>query len=777
MRKMIFLKALKFVLMITLLVPSYWAAQSVHAAEGENTLILSHDFEDGTVQSWSGRGEVETLHASAVAARTGDYGLEVSGRAMTWHGPALDVTELLEVGQTYVFTGWVKLPAGASSTNLNMSLQRTLPDTTHYENLTFGTASAGGWTKLTAQFKMLEPANQLSVYFEVPDRATASFYVDDFRLEKLPDLGPIVIEEDIPSLQDAFAGKFRIGTAFTNNELLTEPDKQLLTKHFDSLTPGNVLKWDSTEPQEGMYNFSGSDAAVAFAAANGQEIRGHTLVWHTQTPDWVFHDANGNLVSKTVLYERMQQHIETVMERYQGQIYAWDVVNEVIDASEPDGLRRSLWYQIAGEEYIEKAFEFAHAADPDAKLFINDYNTHEPAKSQALYNLITRLQAKGVPIDGVGHQTHISLFYPTLSEIESSIVKFKALGLETHITELDVSVYSNDSQSYDIFPEELKTQQAALYKSLFQIFLRHTDTVKNVTLWGKDDANTWLRTFPVARNNWPLLFDERLQSKPAYWSVLETVQVEAVPAAPQNLTATAVSDNSINLSWSASASATSYTVNRSLTAAGPYTSVAAVSGTSYKDMAVSAGTTYYYVVNAVNSVGKSVNSVQASAKVQGGGPPEPAGNLTLAYRAGDTNLLDNQMKPQFVIYNNGTSTVSLNELTIRYWYTVDGEKQQSFFCDYAQLGGSQISGSIVKLPAPVPGADHYLELKFGTGAGVIPVGGTSGEIHTRLHKADWSNYSEGDDYSFNPLQTSFADWTKVTLYRNGELVWGVEPIS
>jgi endo-1,4-beta-xylanase len=174
---------------------------------------------------------------------------------------------------------------------------------------------------------------------------------------------------------------------------------------------------------------------------NDQQVRGHTLVWHAQTPDWVFRDANGNLVSKAVLYARMQNHIQTVMERYEGKIYAWDVVNEVIDASQSDGLRRSLWYQIAGEEYIEKAFEFAHAVDPTVKLFINDYNTHEPAKSQALYNLITRLQAKGIPVDGVGHQTHISLYYPTLAEIESSIIKFKALGLETHITELDISIF------------------------------------------------------------------------------------------------------------------------------------------------------------------------------------------------------------------------------------------------------------------------------------------------------------------------------------------------
>ncbi len=485
----------------------------------------------------------------------------------------------------------------------------------------------------------------------------------------------------------------------------------------------------------------------------------------------MFYDANGKLASKELLYQRMRNHIQTVMTRYKDKIYAWDVVNEVIDASQPDGLRRSLWYQIAGEEYIEKAFEYAREADPKAKLFINDYNTHESAKGQALYNLIQRLQAKGVPIDGVGHQTHVSLYYPTIAEIENSIVKFKALGLETHITELDMSVYSDNSQKYETFPDNLKTKQATLYKQLFDVFKRHKDTVTSVTLWGKDDSNTWLRTSPVARNNWPLLFDERLQSKPAYWSVIESSPPPTIPAVPTGVAANAGSA-AVDLSWNASTGATSYTVKRASASSGPYAPVATVTGLSYTDSAVINGVTYYYVVSAGNTAGTSANSAPpVSATPQQGTP----GNLALQYRAADTNASDNQMKPFFIIKNNGTAAVPASSLKIRYWFTIDGDTPLTFHSDYAALGNTNVLGSFVKLNTPKTGADYYMEVSFSAAAGSIPAGGTSGDIQTRINKNDWSSFNEANDYSFDPAKTSYANWSRVTLYQNGQLVWGTEP--
>lgn len=239
---------------------------------------------------------------------------------------------------------------------------------------------------------------------------------------------------------------------------------------------------------------------------------------------------------------------------------------------------------------------------------------------------------------------------------------------------------------------------------------------------------------------------------------------ETAPSAPASLTATA-GNGQVTLSWSASSGATSYHVKRATNASGPYATVAAnVTAASYTDTGLTNGTTYHYVVSAVNAAGESSPSVAATATPQS--VVVPTGDLVVQYRAGDTNATDNQIKPYFNIKNTGNTAVNLSDLKLRYYFTKEGSAAMDSAIDYAQIGGSNIQRTF---------ADGYVELSFTAGAGSIPAGGQSGDIQLRMYKTDWSNFDETDDYSYDPTKASYQDWSKVTLYKDGSLVWGIEP--
>lgn len=265
-----------------------------------------------------------------------------------------------------------------------------------------------------------------------------------------------------------------------------------------------------------------------------------------------------------------------------------------------------------------------------------------------------------------------------------------------------------------------------------------------------------------------------LASHAAQMNALSGSSSPVVPSSPTGLSA-AAGDGKVTLTWKYSLGAASYNVKRASVSGGPYTTVASVGGTTYTDTSVVNGTTYYYAVSVVNSAGESALSAEVSALPEASGGNGGTGELVLQYRAADTIPGDNHFKPHFRIANTGTAAVPLSELTIRYWYTIDGEKSQTFNCDYATVGCSSLSGQLVKLDQARTGADYYLEISFKAEAGQLAPGGTSGEIQVRINKNDWSNYNESDDYSFDAAKTAFADWNKVTLYRNGTLVWGIEP--
>ncbi len=305
----------------------------------------------------------------------------------------------------------------------------------------------------------------------------------------------------------------------------------MILKNFNSLTPENAMKMGPIHPEENRYDWEGADAIVRFAQEHGLKVRGHALCWHEQTPAWLFTGADGKTVTREVLLQRLREHITTVVSRYRGKVYAWDVVNEAIADDSTKFLRESPWYTICGEDFIAKAFEYAHAADPNALLFYNDYNTERPEKRERIYRLLKKLKDAGVPIHGVGLQGHWSIFEPSEKELRTALDRFSSLSLAIQFTELDVSIYrwekfprARRADEPDAFTPALEAQQRQQYTRMFNIFRQYKNAITGVTFWNVSDRRTWLDEYPVkGRKNYPLLFDQQLQPKNVYYDVIGTV--------------------------------------------------------------------------------------------------------------------------------------------------------------------------------------------------------------------------------------------------------------
>jgi endo-1,4-beta-xylanase len=253
------------------------------------------------------------------------------------------------------------------------------------------------------------------------------------------------------------------------------------------------------------------------------------LCWHQQAPSWLFNDDQGNLVTKEVLLKRLKDHILTVVNRYKGKIYAWDVVNEAISDKPDEYLRNSLWYQICGEEYIAKAFEYAHEADPNALLFYNDYNEISATKRAKIIRLIKDLQARNIPIHGIGLQGHWAINEPSRLQLEQTLSDFSSLDLKMQVTELDISVYPKEhnarerkSEDADTsFSAEKEQKQREVYSMAFELFRKYRANISGVTFWNISDRHSWLDNFPVrGRKDYPLLFDKDLHPKKVYDDVV-----------------------------------------------------------------------------------------------------------------------------------------------------------------------------------------------------------------------------------------------------------------
>lgn len=321
-------------------------------------------------------------------------------------------------------------------------------------------------------------------------------------------------------LKDYYKDYFYIGAAIEPNALDNANDVKLLKRHFNSLTAENVMKWSSLQPIEGTFRFENADKILAFAQENGMQVRGHTLCWHNQVPDWIFKDG-ANTASKELVLQRLRTHINTVITHFKGKVYAWDVVNEVI-ADDSNIYRSSKWYGICGEDFIIEAFKAARAADPNAKLFYNDYSATNATKRDKIYNLLKKLKDLNL-VDGMGLQGHWNISAPSNELIIAAFDKYKSLGIELQITEFDVSVYTSNSQTQSSFTSELSQQQTLAYARFFNLFRIYKNDITGVTFWGVADNHTWLDTYPVTtgRKNYPFLFGTDYNPKQAYFTVID----------------------------------------------------------------------------------------------------------------------------------------------------------------------------------------------------------------------------------------------------------------
>ena len=329
--------------------------------------------------------------------------------------------------------------------------------------------------------------------------------------------------QNVKGLKGFYASYFPIGVAVSPRLLLDGPESDLIRQHFNSVTAENVMKMGPIHPQLNVFNWEPADKIVEFAERNGVKMRGHNLCWHQQTPAWFFKDDDGKTIGKQELLKRLRDHIFAVAGRYKGKVYAWDVVNEAISDRDGELFRDSGFYKICGEEFISKAFEYAHEADPDAKLFYNDYNTENPKKREKIYQLLKKLLDAKVPVHGIGLQAHWSLNNPERAELEKTINRFASLGLKIQITELDISVYSGKTDpGIPALTDDLEQKQADQYKMVFEIFRKYKDVITGVTFWNLSDRSSWLDNFPVrGRKNYPLIFDQNLTPKKAYWQVIK----------------------------------------------------------------------------------------------------------------------------------------------------------------------------------------------------------------------------------------------------------------
>jgi endo-1,4-beta-xylanase len=518
------------------------APPPLNPSQQDNSGIATN-FSDGGLDGWGSRSGSSTLAnvVPPVLDPNGDArSLLTTGRIANYDGPQISVSDKMYVGSEYNISGWILLtPADGSTHIINVSLQTTLDGTTSFPGVSgypgVTVPADGAWHQISINGYTMSSAydqGQAFLYFQTfpaSGNDLVSFYLGDFQLSYV---APPTIQTSIPSIFQTYADLFPIGAAVDTSDL-SGPHAQLLTRHFDSMTPGNDLKWSSVEATKGAFNYTNGDALVGEAVCADMKVRGQNLVWSTgeQTPSYAFGDGTNSTANQAVVTANIQEHIQNEVQHYGSQVYAWDVVNEPLDPTQADCLEHGPFYQVLGASYLDVAFNAAAQYAPaGTKFFLNEFSTADPARLACLVKVVGELRARGVPINAIGHEMHNAINYPSPASMETAIetVHHHFPDLEQQVTELDMSVYNagDTTSNYgNSIPPAVLAEQGWLYKQYFDVFKRLRHKISAVTIWGMADDDTWLDSFPVSRTDYPLPFSMGLQAKPAYWGIVDPTQL------------------------------------------------------------------------------------------------------------------------------------------------------------------------------------------------------------------------------------------------------------